>query len=149
VGVAAEVLEEARRAAERPLDVDDPGRGVEGGERAAHGRGDRHLAPLAGPPEGGEQRAAKERGQDADGKQVALAGGDPAAPVRGQATGRDDAVHMRMELEGAGPRVPHGGDAELRAEPLRIAPQHEEGLECGPQQERKHLPALGAGFGPS
>jgi hypothetical protein len=58
---------------------------LEGGERAPQGLGGRQLAPLAGPPEGGEQLAAEERGQDADGNEVALAGADPAAPVRRRA----------------------------------------------------------------
>ena len=40
--------------------------------------------------------------------------------IRGQATGRHDAVHVRMADQGLPPRVEDAQDADLRAEMSRI-----------------------------
>ena len=136
VGVAAEVLEESLRAAEGPLHVDEPRGVVERADRAAggHGIGGRQLATGEAALEGGEHLAAKQRAEDAHGEEMALAGRTPPATVGREPAGRDDAVDVRMKLELPRPGVQHGRDAELGPEPLRIAPEGEEGLGRGSQE---------------
>jgi hypothetical protein len=128
---------------------------MEGTERAPGRRrvDGRQLAMGQAALERGQHFAPKQRAQDANREEMALAGGPPALAVGREAAGRHDAVDVGMELERAGPRMQHGRDVELGPEPLRIAAQREQGLRGGPQRRQQsraehHVPVLVALAGP-
>ena len=76
------------------------------------------LAPL----ERGQHLPARQRPQNPHREEMSLTGGTPAAAVGCEAAGGDEAVHVRMKRERARPRVQHGRDAELCAEPFGSRP---------------------------
>src|SRR5688500_2687990 len=55
--------------------------------------------------------------------------------VRSQTAAGDDTMQVGMVLEGAGPGVEHAGEANLRAEPLRIVSELEQGLRDGLEEQ--------------
>src|SRR5262249_29335640 len=69
-------------------------------------------------------------------EEMPLACRTPALIGREPARG-DDAVDVGMELEIAGPRVEDGSHAELGAEAVRVAPEREERLCGGAEEERE------------
>ena len=127
VRVATEAAVDLLGTAEGALGVDDPARAMEGvGAPTCSASlvfGSEHKpAFAASTSEPVEHLAAKECGQDVHREQKLAGGGDPAIAVRGEPAAGDDAVHVWMKDELAGPGVQHGRDPELslRAEPLRI-----------------------------
>ena len=95
------------------------------------------LAIAAGGGEEVENLSPKDLRQGPGGEQEALPGrGEPAVLVRAQAAIGDDAVDMDVPSEVLAPGVQHHGDAELAAEPARIAAELEQGPGRGLEQER-------------
>ena len=82
-----------------------------------------------------EEEAAEETRQHPHGQEEAGLAGDPARPVRRQAAaGRDD-VDVRMVGQRRAPGVQHGGEADARAQMLRVGGDRGQRLRCGPEQE--------------
>ena len=112
-------------------------RGVEGaflgerGEVAEEGQ----AAGLVERGEAFEKEPAEETRQHAHGQEEAGLAGDPARPVRRQAAaGRDD-VDVGMVGERRAPGVQHGGEADARAQMLRVGGEGGQRLGGGPEQE--------------
>jgi hypothetical protein len=144
VGVAAEVTEDVFGSAERRLGVDDPGRVVEAVLEGAPGvgvselggaAGKDELAVLPGAVESVKELAAEELGQDLDGKEEALAPGQPAGAVESKSAAGDDAVEMGMEEQVLAPGVEHRGDADVGAEVLGVPGEGEQGLGGGGEED--------------
>ena len=111
--------------------------GVEGaflgerGEVAEEGQ----AAGLVERGEAFEKEPAEETRQHAHGQEEAGLAGDPARPVRRQAAaGRDD-VDVGMVGERRAPGVQHGGEADARAQMLRVGGEGGQRLGGGPEQE--------------
>ena len=108
MGVAPEVTEDLRGAAERTFDVDDPALLVEA--RASAGRGPIvgivvQLAAGAEFGEAGQEFAAEERAEHVDGEEKVRCGRDPVRAVEREAAAGDEAVDVRMKRERARPGV--------------------------------------------
>ena len=112
-------------------------RGVEGalvGER----REVAEEGEPAGCMQGGEpfeKEAAEQAREHAHGQEEAGLAGDPARSVRRQAAARDDDVDMRMVGQRRAPGVEDGGEADVRAQMLRVGGDGGQRLGGGPEQE--------------
>ena len=103
----------------------------ERGEVAEEGQ----AAGLVERGEAFEKEPAEETRQHAHGQEEARLAGDPARPVRRQAAaGRDD-VDVGMVGERRAPGVQHGGEADARAQMLRVGGEGGQRLGGGPEQE--------------
>src|SRR5208337_237883 len=82
-----------------------------------------------------EEEAAEQAREDAHGEEEAGPAGDPARPVWRQAAAGDDDVDMGMMGQRRAPGVEDGGEADARAEMLRVGGDGGQGLGGGPEQE--------------
>ena len=82
-----------------------------------------------------EEEAAEQARQHAHGQEEAGLAGDPARPVRRQAAAGNDDVDMRMMGQRRAPGVEDGGQADARAQMLRIGGDGGQRLGGGPEQE--------------
>jgi hypothetical protein len=82
-----------------------------------------------------EKQAAEETRQNAHGEEEAGLAGDPAPAVRRQAAAGNDDVDMWMMGERRAPGVQHGGEADARAEMLRVGGDGDQRLGRRPEQE--------------
>ena len=129
---------------ERPLGVDDPfglaqrrERGVEGapvGERGEVAEESEASGRMQG-CEAVEEEAAEETRQHAHRQEEAGLAGDPARTVRRQAAAGNDDVDVRMMGERRAPGVEHGGEADARAQMLRVGGDRGQRLGRGPEQQ--------------
>jgi hypothetical protein len=107
VGVAAEITENIFGATEGRLAIDYPvlpEQGTEEGSESLRFRQklevpvEAELAVGEGPFESGDKLAAEESAQHFDGEKEAIARGDPALVIGGEAAGRNHAMDMGMML---------------------------------------------------
>src|SRR5208283_1337197 len=82
-----------------------------------------------------EEQATEQARQHAHGQEEAGLAGDPARTVRRQAAAGHDDVDVRMVGERRAPGVQHGGEADARAEMLRVGGDRGQRLGGGPEQE--------------
>ncbi len=82
-----------------------------------------------------EKEPAEETRQHPHGQEEAGLAGDPARIVRRQAAAGNDDVDVRMVGQRRAPGVQYGGQADARAEMLRLGGDRGEGLRGGPEQE--------------
>ena len=82
-----------------------------------------------------EEEAAEQARQHAHGQEEAGLAGDPARPVRRQAAAGNDDVDVRMVGQRRAPGVEHGGEADARAQMLRVGGDGGQRLGGGPEQE--------------
>ena len=82
-----------------------------------------------------EKQAAEQARQHAHGQEEAGLAGDPARPVRRQAAAGNDDVDVRMMGQRRAPGVQHGGEADARAQMLRVGGDGGQRLGGGPEQE--------------
>ena len=82
-----------------------------------------------------EEEPAEEPREHAHGQEEAGLAGDPARPVRRQAAAGNDDVDMRMMGQRRAPGVEDGGQADARAQMLRIGGDGDQRLGGGPEQE--------------
>ena len=144
VGVAGEIGEDGLRPGERPLGVDHPlgaaqrrERGVEGA-LLAEGREVAEEDEAAGRMQGCEpfeEEPAEETRQHPHGQEEAGLAGDPARTVRRQAAAGNDDVDMRVVGQRRAPGVQYGGQADARAQMLRVGGDRGQRLRGGPEQE--------------
>jgi hypothetical protein len=86
-------------------------------------------------PEPFEEEAAEQAGEHAHGQEEAGLAGDPARTVRRQAAAGNDDVDVRMMAERRAPGMQYGGQADARAQMLRVGGNRGQRLRCGPEQE--------------
>ena len=82
-----------------------------------------------------EEEAAEQAREHAHRQEEAGLAGDPARPVRRQAAAGNDDVDVRMVGQRRAPGVEHGGEADARAQMLRIGGDGGQRLGGGPEQE--------------
>ena len=75
-----------------------------------------------------EEAAAEQPREHPHRQEEARLAGDPALAVGGEATARNDAVHMRMVRQRRAPGVQDQGHADLRAEMLGVGGDGAQGL---------------------
>ncbi len=144
VGIAGEIGEHGFRSGERLLSVDDPlgaaqrrEGGVEGalvGERGEVAEEDEPAGRMQG-CEAFEEEAAEQAREHAHRQEEAGLAGDPARPVRRQAAAWDDDVDMRVMGQRRAPGMEDGGEADARAQMLRVGGDRGQRLGGGPEQK--------------
>ena len=82
-----------------------------------------------------EEEPAEQARQHAHGQEEAGLAGDPARPVRRQAAAGNDDVDVRVVGQRRAPGVQHGGEADARAQMLRVGGDGGQRLGGGPEQE--------------
>ena len=144
MGVAGEIGEDGLRSGEGSLGEDHPcgaaqrrERGLEGALVGERGEVAEECEPtgLVQPCEPFEEETAEQAREHAHGQEEAWLAGDPARPVRRQAAARDDDMDMRMVGQRRAPGVEDGGEADVRAQMLRVGGDGDERLGGGPEQE--------------
>src|SRR5271166_6549085 len=82
-----------------------------------------------------EEEPAEETRQHPHGQEEAGLAGDPARTVRRQAAAGNDDVDVRMVGQRRAPGVEHGGEADARAQMLRVGGDRGQRLRGGPEQQ--------------
>ena len=147
MGVARQVGEDGLRSGERSLGVDDPLGAAQRREGGVEGAlvGERGEVAEEGEASGGmqgrepfEKEAAEQAGEHPHGQEEAGLAGDPRrepSSAEPTAAGNDD-VDVRMVGQRRAPgTVPPGGEADARAEMLRVRGDRGQRLGGGPEQE--------------
>ena len=137
MGVGAEIAQHMLRSAEGRLGVHDPVVAEQhpqpGGEGARLGQVcqaamELKLTSMEGGAESGDELAAEDTAEYADGKKEGAPGGDPTCVVRREAAGGQYAVDMRMKLQALIPAVEHAEETDLGAEVPGIAGDFKQSL---------------------
>ena len=137
MGVAAQIGQHLLGTGERRFGIHYPVGVLEGGEPAAKGcgvgqwgcgAGEVQLTVLVGLGQCLEILGAEHRRECAHRKQEPGLGGDPALAIGAQGSAGDHAVDMDVLIELLAPGVQDHGDAELPAEPARIAAKFQQRL---------------------
>jgi hypothetical protein len=140
MGVCAETAQCMFRSSEGPLGVDDPVVVVQnpqpGSEGARLGEWQQAAVELErtsmkGVAESGDELAAEDAAEHADGQEEGAPGGDPVCMIRRKAASGNDAVDMRMKLQSLIPTVEHGEEADLGSKVPGIAGDFKQGLGAG------------------
>src|SRR5205807_2192482 len=135
VGVAAEIVENLLRPAERAFGVNDPFDAAQRLEMLAEGLGLGERRELAEEPQLGcierllqvlDEQATVEARENADGEEEGGPASDPAS-VGCKAAARHDAVDVRMMRKGLAPGVQEGDHAGLGAEMLGVGADDADG----------------------
>ena len=93
------------------------------------------LTLMEGVAESGDELAAKDAAEHADGQEEGSPGGDPSGVVRGEAAGGQYAVDMRMKLQALIPAVEHAEETDLGTEMPWIASDLKQGLSTGVKEQ--------------
>ena len=93
------------------------------------------FTSLKGVAKSGDELAAEDAAEHADGEEEGTPGGDPACVIRSETAGRNDAVDMRMKLQALSPTVEHAEEADLGTEVSRIAGDLKQGLGAGMEEQ--------------
>lgn len=86
------------------------------------------FTSLKGVAKSGDELAAEDAAEHADGQEEGTPGGDPSCAIRSETAGRNDAVDMRMKLKALIPAVQHAEETDLGTKMPRIASDFEQGL---------------------
>jgi hypothetical protein len=97
-----------------------------------------HSALGDGLAQGGEKGAAEAATEYLDREEEVPGARQPSRAIPGEATGGDEAMHMRMMMELLTPRVQHTQKAELRTQMLGIPRNRLEGLRHRLKQQSIH-----------
>jgi hypothetical protein len=136
MGIASQVLEDRIGPTEGRLGIDDPfdmpsliqqpteGRGSAEGLQGAR---EAEASVLEGFGKQGQELAPEESAQHSDRQEEVGRGSDPTGSVRGQASGRHDAVQMRMVMEGLAPGMEYGQEPDLGPEMAGVGRDLQEG----------------------
>ena len=144
MGVGAEIAQHMFRSAEGPLGVDDPVVAEQHSQPGSEGArlGQRQqaavelkLTSLKGVAKSGDELAAEDAAEHADGQEEGAPGGDPAGVIRRETAGGNDAVDMRMKLQALIPAMEHAEEADLGSEMPRIAGDFKQGLSAGVKEQ--------------
>ena len=151
MGVGAEIAQYMFRAAEGPFGVDDPvvteqypqpcGKGARFGEWQKLAV-KLELTSLECVTKSGDELAAEDTAQYADGQEEGAPGGDPALVVRREAAGSKHAVDMRMKLQALIPAMEHAEEADLGAKMPWIASDLDQRLRAGVEEQVEDEPLV-------
>jgi hypothetical protein len=90
-------------------------------ELAAEVRRELKLTSMEGVAKSGDELAAEDAAENANGQEEGAPRGDPVGMIWSQAAGGNDAVDMRMKLQALIPTVEHAEETDLGAKVSRIA----------------------------
>jgi len=142
VGVAAEITENVLGAAEGRFAVDDPVLAEKGAKESSESLRLREklevpveaeLAFGEGPFESGDKLATEDSTQHLQGEKEAIARGNPALVIGGEAAGWNHAMQMGMMLEFLTPGMEYAEEADFGAEMAGIARHFEQRFGTGPE----------------
>ena len=144
MSVGAEIAQHMLRSTEWALGVDDPvvaeqhaqpcGEGAWFG-KVRQAAVELKLTTMEGVAETGDELAAEDTAEHADGKEEGTRCGDPTGVIRCEATGCNYAVDMRMKLQALIPAVEHAEETDLGSEMLWIAGDFKQGLSAGVKEQ--------------
>src|ERR1035438_2872357 len=83
----------------------------------------------------GDELAAEDAAEHADGKEEGPPCGDPACMIRSEAAGGNDAMDMRMKLQELIPGVEHAEEADLSSKMSRVASNLKQRLGTGVKEQ--------------
>ncbi len=151
MGVGAQIAQHMFRSTEGALGVDDPvmaeqypqpccegtrlGQGQEVAVELEH-------ASMEGAAKSGDELAAEDTAEHADGQKEGAPGGDPAGVIRRQTTGGQYAVDMGMKLQALIPAVEHAKEAYLGPKMPGIASDLKQGLGAGMKEQVVNQPLV-------
>ena len=93
------------------------------------------MALLESSLESGDELAAKDATEYADGQEEGIAGMDPVGVVGGKTSGGNHTVDVRMKQQVLTPTVQHGKETDLCAEMFGVGRDLEQGLGRGVEQQ--------------
>lgn len=143
MGVSGEVLEHLLGTAERGLGVNHPvfiSKGLEptfpclGMFEFAKVAVETKLLVLPGSLKSGEKLSPEEPAQESNGQKEPLSAVHPALFIKAQASAGNDAMEMRMVMEGLSPGVQNGETGDLRPEMFRVSAEGQQGLRNGAKE---------------
>ena len=85
--------------------------------------------------ESGDELAAKDATEYADGQEEGIAGTDPAGVVWGKTSGRNHTMEVGMKQQVLPPTVQHGEKTDLSAQMFRVGSDLQQGLGAGAEQQ--------------
>ena len=144
MSVGAEIAQHMHRSTEWALGVDDPAVAEQhaqpGGEGAwlrkvRQAAVELKLTTMEGVAETGDELAAEDTAEHADGKEEGTPCGDPTGVIRCEATGCNYAVDMRMKLQALIPAVEHAEEADLGSEMPWVAGDFKQSLSTGLEEQ--------------
>ena len=130
MGIGAEIAQHVFRATEGRLGVDDPVVAEQYtqpcGEGAWLGKRQKvavklEFASMEGATESGDELAAEDTAEHADGQEEGRPGGDPSGVIWCEAAGGNDTVDMGMKLQSLIPGVEHAEETDLGSKMSRVA----------------------------
>ena len=144
MGVGAEIAQHMFRSSEWPLGVDDPVVAEQHPQPGGEGAWLRKvrqvsvelkLIAMEGVAKPGDELAAEDAAEHADGEKEVSSREDPAGVARCEATGGNYAVDVRMKLQALVPAVEHAEETDLGTEMPRIASNFKQGLSTGVKEQ--------------
>src|ERR1700728_3311657 len=93
------------------------------------------LTSMESVAKSGDELAAEDSAEHADGQKEGMPGGDPACVIRCEAAGGNYAVEMRMKLEALTPTVKHAEETDLGTEMPGIARDLKQRLGAGAKEQ--------------
>ena len=90
---------------------------------------------MEGVAKSGDELAAEDAAEHADGKKEGSPGGDPAGVIRSEAAGGNYAVDMGMKLQALIPAVEHAEETDLGSKMPGIAGDLKQGLGAGVKEQ--------------
>lgn len=154
--VAAQIVEHVLGAPEGRFGIDHPVVSEQESEPSSESLGLRkgrlvarevELAVLEGPLEAGDELAAKDSGENFEGKEETVSRVNPAGVIETESAGRNDAMHMRMQAELLIPGVQYAEEANFRTQVSGIASHLEKGFCTGAKQQVIEKPFVVLGQG--
>jgi hypothetical protein len=134
MGLASEILQDILGSAEGWFGVDDaifaeertqPGSEELGIGKRCEFTSQVQLTALEGRLQTNDELAAKHAPQYGDGKEEARVGSNPTGVIARESAGRNDTVHMGMELEFLIPGMEHTEEAHVSTEMSAVASHFE------------------------
>ena len=99
-------------------------------------------AAMEGAAKSGDELAAEDTAEHADGQKEGAPGGNPAGVIRRQTTGGQYAVDMGMKLQALIPAVEHAEEAYLGPKMPGIASDRKQGLGAGMKEQVVNQPLV-------
>src|SRR5271166_4751835 len=97
---------------------------------------------MEGAAKSGDELAAEDTAEHADGQKEGAPGGDPVGVIRRQTTGGQYAVDMGMKLQALIPAVEHAEEAYLGSKMPGIARDRQQGLGAGVKEQVVNQPLI-------
>jgi hypothetical protein len=144
MSVGAEIAQHMFRAAEGRRGVDDPVMTEQHAQPCGKGAWLRKMQQAAAEMEfatmecvaqSGDELAAEDAAEHADGKEEGTPGGDPSCVVQSEAAAGNDAVDMRMKLQALIPAMQHAEETDLGTKMPRVASDLKQSVGTGVKEQ--------------